>query len=706
MGAPEPLVEPGWVVAADGTPLAVTVYRPAGGEPQPCLVEALPYRQDDVTASYAATYRRLVEEFGYAVCRVDVRGTGSSGGIAGDEYPAVERDDLAAVFRWLAAQPWCTGRIGMFGTSYSGFNSLQLAADAPPELGAVCAIYATDDRYTDDVHYSGGVLRAIDLVDYCTYMVPMNALPPVPARWATRPGATVPEVAAPGRPPGPADARGAWAAEWRRRIDETPAWVIEWLTHQTDGATWRRGSLRLGPGGAGYERVTVPTMIVAGWADGYRNNTFRTVEQLGANTVPWRLLAGPWSHQDPARARPGPHLDLDVEMVRWFDEHLRGRPPAVALAPLQVFVRHSTRPAPDLAEHAGAWHALDPATRRARTYRRAGAGRDAGAGGDAGGDRVGAGAGADVGGALDELVVEPDIGTMAWISCAGTLPWGQPLDQRVDDARSLTYDWPADEPIRIIGNPTLRVRLRASAPVATLVAKVCDVFPDGTSALITRGTLNLTHRGVWPADPTGESGAVPQPLVPGAWYDVTVELEAIAHEVAAGHRLRLALAGADWPNVWPAPGPVVLAVERPSIELALPDLADAADAVLPPFAAGAGVAETDDDVEWRIERDVLRRTVRAVTRYGGRYEGADGAPVRDSYLGDAGVHIDDPSRAWAIGTSTFEIDWPEATCATAATVAVRSDADTYHVTIELNATLDGVPFATRSWSEAIPRHLQ
>ena len=71
----------------------------------------------------------------------------------------------------------------MFGTSYSGFNSLHMAADGVPELGAVVAFYATDDRYTDDVHYCGGVLRAIDLVDYVTYMVAMNALPPVPAVW-------------------------------------------------------------------------------------------------------------------------------------------------------------------------------------------------------------------------------------------------------------------------------------------------------------------------------------------------------------------------------------------------------------------------------------------------------------------------------------------------------------------------------------------
>ena len=67
----------------------------------------------------------------------------------------------------------------MYGTSYSGFNSLQMACERPEALKAVIAIYATDDRYTDDVHYMGGLLKWIDLVDYPHYMTAMNALPPV-----------------------------------------------------------------------------------------------------------------------------------------------------------------------------------------------------------------------------------------------------------------------------------------------------------------------------------------------------------------------------------------------------------------------------------------------------------------------------------------------------------------------------------------------
>jgi putative CocE/NonD family hydrolase len=77
-------------------------------------------------------------------------------GPATDEYPPEEQADLADVIAWLAAQEWSNGRVGMYGTSYSGFNSIQLAMERPPALGAICAIYATDDRYTDDVHYTGG----------------------------------------------------------------------------------------------------------------------------------------------------------------------------------------------------------------------------------------------------------------------------------------------------------------------------------------------------------------------------------------------------------------------------------------------------------------------------------------------------------------------------------------------------------------------
>lgn len=168
-----------WLTMADGTRLAARLWLPEV-LPAPVVLEALPYRMDDLTASYSGEYERLCREGNLAVCRLDLRGTGSSEGIATDEYPPAEQRDLHEVIAWLAAQEWSSGAVGMYGTSYSGFNSLQMACERPPALRAIVPIYATDDRYSDDVHYYGGAFKAIDAVDYCHYMTALVALPPCP----------------------------------------------------------------------------------------------------------------------------------------------------------------------------------------------------------------------------------------------------------------------------------------------------------------------------------------------------------------------------------------------------------------------------------------------------------------------------------------------------------------------------------------------
>ena len=161
-------------------------------------------------------------EAGYVMCRVDVRGTGSSEGIATDEYPLVERTDMATVIDWLATQPWSLGTVGMYGYSYSGFNSIQVAMERPPALKAIIPIYATDDRFGDDVHYQGGVVKQLDQIDYPSYMVASNALPPAPPIYGE-----------------------AWREEWARRLEGTEPWVLTWLEHQrstTTGDTGRSAS--------------------------------------------------------------------------------------------------------------------------------------------------------------------------------------------------------------------------------------------------------------------------------------------------------------------------------------------------------------------------------------------------------------------------------------------------------------------------------
>ena len=651
------------VETADGERLACTLYLPDGPGPHASLIEALPYRKDDVTQSYGSTYERYAAA-GFAVLRVDLRGTGSSSGIATDEYPETERTDLRSAIEWLASQPWSNGKVGIFGTSYSGFNGLQMAAEIGrldiPALAAVVATYATDDRYTDDVHYCGGVLRAIDLIDYPLYMVAMNALPPVPAAFD-------------------GDAE-AWREAWRRRVDETPPWLLEWLEHSTDAPTWRRGSIRLGPDGAGYERMGCPTMIIAGWADGYRNNTFRVIEQYERNGLPWRLLAGPWVHKSPEVARPGPNVDDHVEIIAFFDEHLRGGPLAEH-AKGQVFVRRPTVPEPDLALHPGVWRDVDtwpPVGLREVEFRPVVAG-------------------------VESLVVRGDVGVAAWNSCGGSLPWGQPLDQRDDDARSICLDWPITERAELVGNGRAALRIRTDQAYGHVSVKLCDVFPDGTSALITRGMLDLTHIGCWPVDANGEVGKQPTPLTPGAWVDADIGLEATTWALEPGHTLRLAVAGTDWPNCWPPPGPVTLELDGDSSVLTLPIVDGLAESTHA-FTPGSGPSDDEyDGAVWRIEHDVIGRETRAVTRYGGTYDGNHGAVVTDDYRGELGVSTIDPADAWARGSASFEIRWSEVTVRTEATLSVRSDAHLFEVEIHLTVHEDDTEIANRRWAATSPR---
>jgi hypothetical protein len=354
--------------------------------------------------------------------------------------------------------------------------------------------------------------------------------------------------------------------------------------------------------------------------------------------------------------------------------------------PIRLFVRRSTRPAADLAEIDGEWR-FEPGwpLERSRTVvlRPSGDGSEV-------------------------VPVEGDVGTAAWISCAGKLPWGQPDDQRLDDARSLVYDWePLEDELELLGHARVELVVSSSEPVAFLSARLCDVFPDGTSALVARGVLNLAHR---------ESSSEPAPLEPGRATAVSVELEATSWVLPPGHHVRLALAGADWPNTWPPPRAAELTVDRSTVALSLPvvdgpaPIAETPCFSPPPPGDEAGDG-SDDPLTWRVERDVLARETSVVTGYGWTYEGPFGARIRERYDGAVGVSPHEPGRAWARGTARYEIAWPEATVVAEARLDLRSDAGFYHVVVdvaaeELGDTPEGFGRRERRFERTIPRDLQ
>ena len=149
-----------FITLSDGCRLAARIWLPADAEqnPVPAILEYLPYRKRDGTAERDHLTHPYFAGNGYACIRVDMRGSGESDGLLDDEYLKQEQDDCLEVMDWIAAQPWCTGSIGMIGISWGGFNGLQVAARRPPELKAVISLCSTDDRYADDIHFMGGCL--------------------------------------------------------------------------------------------------------------------------------------------------------------------------------------------------------------------------------------------------------------------------------------------------------------------------------------------------------------------------------------------------------------------------------------------------------------------------------------------------------------------------------------------------------------------
>jgi len=247
----------------DGTQLSADLIRPDRDGRFPAIIEYIPYRKDDLTYGINDAHHYFAER-GFVGVRLDVRGTGSSEGVNTDEYMAVEQQDGFDAVEWCAKQPWSNGKIGMFGTSYGGFTCIQVAMHRPPHLKAIVPMYATDDRYTDDCHYTpGGNMRMYyDVGTYGGTMVAMNALPPIEEYVGER-----------------------WAELWKKRLEENEPYLLKWMKHQTDGPYWRGASLR-----PDYDRIKCPVFLIGGWRDGYANTMLRTYTTL---KVPKKLLMGP-----------------------------------------------------------------------------------------------------------------------------------------------------------------------------------------------------------------------------------------------------------------------------------------------------------------------------------------------------------------------------------------------------------------------------
>ncbi len=653
-------IENQWITLADGTRLAARIWMPdnAPADPVPAVLEFLPYRKRNGTAPRDESTYPVFAAAGIAGVRVDIRGSGESEGVIDGEYTPRELSDAVEVIEWIAAQSWSNGNVGMMGISWGGFNSLQVAALKPPALKAVISIASTVDRYNDDIHYKNGTQLSTQL------------------SWA----ATM--LAYQSRSPDPEIVGEKWRAMWLERLENEPFFMEEWLTHQRRDAFWRHGSI-----GETFDDFPVPALVIAGWADGYRNTPLKAVAGMPGKA---KALIGPWVHKYPHFAFPKPRTDFHAEAIAWWNRWLRDEENgAEGIAQVRAFILDSPRPALWRDTDPGYWIAKDEWTEP---------------------DMLGLAI--DDVGRLAEAPLAAATGTVLLRSPLDTgLSAGEwftlkpdaelPGDQRIDDAGSLTFDSAIlDEERVVLGQPVLKLKLSADAEIANLCARLVDVHPDGTATRVSFGVLNLAHR---------EGNGEPKALVPGEPVVVSLVLDACGYRFAPGHRIRLSISSAYWPMVLPPPGDATIEVDLGSIGLELPllglheriDLPEPAD----PNPLPRYEALEKGEAARRVERDLQT----GVTRYqviedtGLNRHPQNGLASRDRREETWSIKTGDPLSLSGEARWTcvnLREGWETKTHCVSTLACTASD---WIVSASVDAFYNGVKMFSRATTKTIPR---
>lgn len=489
----------GWLTMPDGTRLATTTYLPRArkpGEKFPVLLEILPYRKDDTFYVVDYPTYAYIAKHGYMVVKVDIRGTGASEGqIPPCEYSDQELTDAEEIIRQLAALPESNGKVAMWGVSWSGFNSIQVAMRRPAALKTIIAIHASDDLYHDDLHYLDGVFH-ID--PYHLYINHELGMPATPAYKLTD-------------------------DYFSTRFEHKP-WLFTYLENQVDGSFWRSHSLR-----EDYGRIEIPVYLIAGLLDGYRSAMVRMFENIVA---PVKIEVGPWNHSCPDDGTPGPNYEYMDRMILWMDHWLKGYANKVARMPkrskeMLAFVRSGHSPDTGISHTPGDWRLAAWPSRESTLscwYPQP----DKKLGKSAKGSSR-----------LDSLAGNPASGI-----AAGTW-WGEPTGNMAgDDAFSLVYDSdPLQAPLVIVGSPKVKLKVRTDTERAVWSVRLEDVGPDGKVALVTGALMNSSQR---------EDRLEPSLVVSGEDYELAFDLHFTTWTFRPGHRIRLAVSNAQFPMAWPA----------------------------------------------------------------------------------------------------------------------------------------------------------
>jgi len=454
---------------------------------------------------------------------------------------------------------------------------------------------------------------------------------------------------------------------------DTPPWILTYLHHTVDGPWWRSSSLRFH-----YDKLTIPCFLIGGLLDGYRDAIPRMLDSVRA---PIKALIGPWNHSFPHDAVPGPAIEWRDQAVAWWNHWLKGDANAVMDGPrLTIFVRDAVPPDAALAMTPGAWRQSDwpiPLQER-QSWRPL----------------------TDVG-RTDLLAYRPGAGTAVpvwWNDATG--------DLAADDGQSLVYDrWVANEPIEIIGFPGVSLVVTSSAPIANWTVRLEDVWPDGRVSLVT---------GALVSGPQRDSRLDPTPLARDTEYVIRVPLHFTTWTFRPGHKIRLAVANAQFPMAWPTPSRMTTTVrlsdERTALEL--PVVPPQALSPAPAFASPAAPDTAPDARTLQesgypgavITHNVLAKTtaVDFLTQFsyeiGPRrienvekehYETHDDAPAQSRFVGDESHHICRAQRCIMLRTG----------------IEVRSDSTSFRVRVTRRLEENGRLVRTKTWDDMIKREI-
>jgi uncharacterized protein len=647
------------IIMPDGCRLSARVWMPknALNQPVPAILEYLPYRKRDGTTARDELTHPYFAGHGYACLRVDMRGNGDSEGLMEDEYSEQELQDACDVIAWIIQQPWCTGKVGMIGISWGGFNALQVAAMQPPGLDAIITLCSTDDRYADDIHYKGGCLLNENL------------------GW----GATMLSYSS--RPPDPLIVGDKWRDMWLERLENEPFLPALWLKHQTRDAYWKRGSVC-----EDFSKIKAATLAVGGWGDAYKNAVSRLVQGIKA---PVKGIIGPWVHKYPHFAVPHPQIGFLQEALRWWDRWLKGITTGVEDDPaMRLYVMDGLPPKTWHEERPGRWiaEAVWPSPHIVLKFLHL-SGEGTLQAGPAPSFHTSISSPADCGAAAGEY-------------CAIWLGPEMPGDQRGDDAKSLCFEGEVlQEALDIVGAPIVRLRISSDKPAAQIAVRLCDVDESGASSRITYGVLNLCHRG---------GHAFPEPLAPGRFHDFTLQLDDIAYRAPAGHRLRLAISNAYWPLLWPSPEKTELTIQSGSIETPVrPDRAEEKIGFAKPEAAAPWEAgrlnEPSNAREFAVDPVSGAAVLTIADDFGTvrdmRHGLETGSIAREVWR----IHPDVPLSAQGQTHWTQTLRRGSWNVRTEASTQMRSDGVWFHLTGRVEAFEDDKLILSRDFSESVRR---